>query len=70
MSTLSRQEYNRKIVEMLKILVEEHPDYRFGQLIQNYGVVNRGDCFFIESEDSYNNLLFYCGNKMDEKEIN
>lgn len=54
---MTRLEYNRKIVERLKEEIEKYPKWRFGQLIQNLGVVDSGDCFYIESRDSYERLI-------------
>lgn len=56
---MKRLDYNRKIIDILKGEVEKYPNWRFGQLIQNLGVVDRGDCFFIESQESYENLCSY-----------
>jgi len=36
---MSRQGYNKKILEEITILVEEHPDLRFHQILQIVGVV-------------------------------
>ena len=33
--------YNREIVVMLADLVEEHPDWRFQQLLQNVGIIHK-----------------------------
>ncbi len=36
---LSRQEANKKIVEFLVVAVENHPQWRFHQILQNYNIV-------------------------------
>ncbi|MFA5626135.1 MAG: hypothetical protein WC965_01490 [Thiohalomonadaceae bacterium] len=36
---MTRQEYNRKIVESLSQQVERHPQQRFGQLLVNLGIL-------------------------------
>ena len=36
---MERQKFNRQIVEILSILVEKHPDLRFGQILVNSGII-------------------------------
>ena len=46
----SRQEANRKILELLAQAVENNPDFRFHQLLQNLGIeVPYTDQFYEES---------------------
>ena len=46
-----RQRANREILTMIEKIVEQEPDWRFGQILFNLGVVwyNSGDIFFDES---------------------
>ena len=46
-----RQRANREILTMIEKVVEQEPDWRFGQILFNLGVVsyNSGDIFFDES---------------------
>lgn len=39
---MTRQETNRELVEHLILLIEEHPDQRFSQILQNYGFISTG----------------------------
>ena len=69
---MERQKFNRQIVEILSILVEKHPDLRFGQIlvdcdiIQEEEVLLEGerqtvligiDPFYEESEDTLNRMM-------------
>ena len=46
----SRQEANRKILELLAQAVEKNPDFRFHQLLQNFGIeIPHIDQFYEES---------------------
>lgn len=48
---------NRLIVARLAELVEEHPDWRFHQLLQNAGVSRPGeDQFYEESKKTFENM--------------
>lgn len=61
---MNRQEANRKILSMLSDIVEQHPDWRFHQILQNLrinlldqndGVVSESKCidqFYEESEET------------------
>lgn len=40
---MTRQEANKKILEKLAKMVEEHPDWRFGQILMNANVLIRCD---------------------------
>lgn len=49
-----RQEFNRKIVWTLWEIVEDFPDWRFGQILSNVGIAEYGrDVFYDESADTY-----------------
>ena len=50
LSRNSRQEVNRKILELLAQAVERNPDFRFHQLLQNFGIeIPHIDQFYEES---------------------
>lgn len=53
-----RKESNLEIIEKLKVLVENLPEQRFGQIIANYVFPNyrSKDFFFEESTDTLNHL--------------
>lgn len=55
---MTRQEANRRILELIKLYVERYPDQRFGQIICNYVFPNyqNADPFFEESSETYKNL--------------
>lgn len=59
---LTRQEYNRLILQHLSNLVEAYPEERFGQLLYNIGVVRKNssgavqDPFYEESATTYNEM--------------
>tara|TARA_Y100000034_G_scaffold136409_1_gene212692 strand:- start:4923 stop:5225 length:303 start_codon:yes stop_codon:yes gene_type:complete len=36
----SRQDSNKKLVEILAELVEKHPEQRFSQILRNYGFIS------------------------------
>lgn len=40
---MTRQRANRELLEHLILLVEKHPDQRFGQLLQNAGFLDALD---------------------------
>ena len=46
-----RQSANREILERIAKIVEQQPDWRFGQILFNLGIVSfdSGDVFFDES---------------------
>lgn len=46
-----RQSANREILKRIAKIVEQEPDWRFGQILFNLGIVgyNSGDIFFDES---------------------
>lgn len=54
---MTRQEANRKIIEILANAVDKFPDWRFCQILQNLGVDEPGcDNFYTESKDTLNTL--------------
>jgi uncharacterized protein YihD (DUF1040 family) len=52
-----------RIPELLKVLQagwEKVPDWRFGQLIENFKrAINKKDLFYIEDDDLINDLIEY-----------
>ena len=54
---MNRQEYNLKILDIIKAKVQEYPDMRFHQLLWVFGVTIEGDQFYEESEVTFNRLL-------------
>ena len=54
---MSRQEYNLKILDIIRTKVQECPDMRFHQLLWAFGVTIEGDQFYEESEVTFNRLL-------------
>lgn len=53
-----RQEYNYKILDELKKLIDMYPDQRFGQILFNYtSFKGDHDPFYDESVESYNEIL-------------
>ena len=54
-----RQEANREILKLVKEAVEEHPDWRFHQILQNMGVEQPAiDQWYEESEDTLRSINF------------
>ena len=52
-----RQEANRKIVELVAKAVEEFPDWRFHQILQNLGAESPGeDQWHEESEETLSSI--------------
>jgi transcriptional regulator with XRE-family HTH domain len=49
-----RQDYNLKCLNLLLLLIENYPDWRFMQLLFNIGLCE--DRFYEESIDTYNKL--------------
>lgn len=50
---MTRQEANRKILEIIAEVVEAEPDWRFHQILQNIGAEDRyRDQWFDESVDT------------------
>ncbi len=55
---MTRQQYNKEILNELSKLIDKYPDQRFGQLIANYILPSyrRDDIFFEESEKTFKNM--------------
>lgn len=55
--------HNREIVKKLSELVEKHPNWRFWQILYNYGVVEplregvMKDGFYVESQATLSSIL-------------
>lgn len=47
---MNRQEYNLKILDIIRAKVQEYPDMRFHQLLWAFGATIEGDQFYEESE--------------------
>ena len=56
---MTRQQYNKQILDELNRLIDLYPDQRFGQLIANYILPNyrQRDMFFEESKQTLENVL-------------
>ena len=54
---MNRQEYNLKILDIIRAKAQEYPDMRFHQLLWAVGVTIEGDQFYEESEVTCNRLL-------------
>ena len=54
---MNRQEYNLKILDIIRAKAQEYPDMRFHQLLWVFGVTIEGDQFYKESEVTCNRLL-------------
>lgn len=56
---MTRQQYNKQILNELNRLIDIFPDQRFGQLIANYILPNyrQRDIFFEESKQTLENVL-------------
>lgn len=52
-----RFSYNMKILSLLKTVVLKNPDLRFMQIIDMLKVPNKDDQYYVESKDTYNELL-------------
>ena len=62
----SRQEANRKILELLTQAVEKNPDLRFHQLLQNFGIeIPHIDQFYEESAKTLETLSAMASHMMD-----
>ena len=56
MMAKKRQEANREILELVKQSIEEHPDWRFHQILQNMGIEEpHNDQWHEESEETLTN---------------
>ena len=54
---MNRQEYNLKILDIIRAKAQEYPDMRFHQLLWALGATVEGDQFYEESEVTCNRLL-------------
>lgn len=54
---MNKQEYNLKILDIIRAKAQEYPDMRFHQLLWAFGVSIKGDQFYEESEMTFNRLL-------------
>ena len=54
---MNRQEYNLKILDIIREKAQEYPDMRFHQLLWAFGVTIEEDQFYEESEVTFNRLL-------------
>ena len=54
---MNRQEYNLKILDIIRAKAQEYPDMRFHQLLWVFGATVEGDQFYEESEVTFNRLL-------------
>ena len=54
---MNRQEYNLKILDIIKAKAQEYPDMRFHQLLWAVSITIEGDQSYEESEVIFNRLL-------------
>ena len=54
---MNRQEYNLKILDIIRAKAQEYPNMRFHQLLLAFGVTIKGEQFYEESEVTFNRLL-------------
>ena len=54
---MNRQEYNLKILDIIRAKAQEYSDMRFHQLLWTFGVTIEGDQFYEESKVTFNRLL-------------
>ena len=55
---MTRQEANRKILDLVGKAIEEFPDWRFHQILQNMWIEQPAiDQWYEESEDTLNNIM-------------
>ena len=54
---MNRQEYNLKILDIIRAKAQEYPDMRFHQLLWALGATVEGDQFYEESEVTLNRIL-------------
>jgi hypothetical protein len=64
-----RKEANEAILEKIQKVVDMCPDWRFGQILFNLGIVsyNSGDVFFDESVDILERMNSTIGGKEDDE---
>lgn len=54
---MNRQEYNLKILDIIRAKAQEFPNMRFHQILWASGVSTEDDQFYEESEVTFNRLL-------------
>ena len=54
---MNRQEYNLKILDIIRAKAQEYPDMRFHQLLWAFGITIEGDQFYEEYKVTCNRLL-------------
>jgi len=55
---MTRLEANRQIIQRISEYVEEFPDQRFHQVLQNMNIEHPGtDEFYVESEETLNSIV-------------
>ena len=54
---MNRQEYNLKILDIIRAKAQEYPDMRFHQLLWAFGATVEGDQFYEESKVTLNRIL-------------
>ena len=54
---MNRQEYNLKILDIIRVKAQEYPDMRFHQLLWVFRATVEGDQFYEESEVTLNRIL-------------
>ena len=54
---MNKQEYNLKILDIIRVKAQEYPDMRFHQLLWAFGIIIEEDQFYEESEVTFNRLL-------------
>lgn len=54
---MNRQEYNLKILDIIRAKAQEYPDMRVHQLLWVCGATIEGDQFYEESEVTLNRIL-------------
>lgn len=53
---MNRQEYNLKILDVIRNKVQEYPGMRFHQILWVLGISNGEDQFYEESETTLNKI--------------
>lgn len=53
---MTRYEYNKKILDIIKQEIEKNKDLRFIQLLWNLNIVDHEDRFYEESKETFDKL--------------
>lgn len=53
---MNRLETNKKILNILTMLIEEYPEQRFVQLLVNFAGIKDEHSYYIESDETLNTL--------------